>query len=214
MPGHFAVRGEQLRQVRAVRDRWGTSALVPCVTGMIWHSTHSPEDKEMKISAKWMAVLREHVRAESEHDIEALIGGMTSDCFNDVVGVPKPFVGPEQTAERYRRHWEGFPDFAVRVRRVLCADESCVVTENEWRGTHLGTFLGWPATGKPVRMRAIVVWHFKGDELWGETVFFDNASLLKQIGASIDVPQASGQMKPATFKLDDPPLIGHGQEFE
>src|SRR5262245_53574723 len=82
------------------------------------------------------------------------------------------------------------------------------------RGTHLVTFLGWPATGKPVRMRAIVIWHFKGDELWGETVFFDNASLLKQIGASIDVPQASGQMKPATFKLDDQPLIGHGQTFE
>jgi hypothetical protein len=63
-------------------------------------------------------------------------------------------------------------------------------------------------------MRAIVVWHFKGDELWGETVFFDNASLLRQIGASIDVPQASGQMKPVTFKLDDQPLIGHGQKFE
>ena len=73
---------------------------------------------------------------------------------------------------------------------------------------------GYALGGKPVRMRAIVVWHFKGDELWGETVFFDNASLLKQIGASIDVPQASGQMKPATFKLDDQPLIGHGQKFE
>ena len=81
------------------------------------------------------------------------------------------------------------------------------------RGTHLGTFLGWPATGKPVRMRAIVIWHFKGDELWGETVFFDNASLLKQIGASIDIPPPSGAMKPATFKLDDPPLIGHGEKF-
>jgi hypothetical protein len=64
----------------------------------------------MKVSAKRMAVLREHVRAESEHDMEALLSGMTPDCFNDVVGVPKPFVGPEQTAERYRRHWEGFPD--------------------------------------------------------------------------------------------------------
>ena len=168
----------------------------------------------MKVSAKRMAVLREHVRAESEHDMEALLSGMTPDCFNDVAGVPRPFVGREQTAERYRRHWEGFPDFAVRVRRILCADESCVVTENEWRGTHLGTFLGWPATGKPVRMRAIVVWRFKGDELWGETVFFDNASLLKQIGASIDVPQDSGQMNPATFKLDDQALIGHGQKFE
>jgi len=45
-------------------------------------------------------------------------------------------------------------------------------------------------------------------------VFFDNASLLKQIGASIDISSPSGAMKPATFKLDDPPLIGHGNRFE
>ena len=87
----------------------------------------------MKISAKRMAVLREHIRAESEHDMDALLAAMTPDCFNDFAGVPKPFVGREQTAERYRKHWEGFPDFTVRVRRVLCADESCVITENEWR---------------------------------------------------------------------------------
>jgi len=80
----------------------------------------------MKISAKRMAVLNDHIRAESAHDMDALLAGMTTDCFNDVVGVPKPFVGPEQTAERYRKHWEGFPDFTVRVRRVLCADENCV----------------------------------------------------------------------------------------
>ena len=123
---------------------------------------------------------------------------MTPDCFNDVTGAPEPFTGPAQTAERYRKHWEGLSDFTVRVRRILCADETCVVTENEWRGTHLRTFMGWPATGKPVRMRAIVVWHFKGDDLWGETIFFDNASLLQQIGASIEVPAAAGEMKPAT----------------
>jgi steroid delta-isomerase-like uncharacterized protein len=172
------------------------------------------KETRMQISAKRLETLREHIRAESEHDMETLIKGMTTDCFNDVAGSPKPFVGPEQTAERYRKHWEGFPDFSVRVRRVLCSDENTVVTENEWRGTHLGTFLGWPATGKPVRMRAIVVWHFKGDDLWCETVFFDNASLLKQIGATIDVPAPSGSMKPAIFKLDDPPLVGHGTPFE
>ena len=78
----------------------------------------------MKVSEKRMAVLRDHIRAESGHDMQALLAGMTSDCFNDVVGVAKPFVGPEQTAERYRKHWEGFPDFTVRVRRILCSDES------------------------------------------------------------------------------------------
>jgi steroid delta-isomerase-like uncharacterized protein len=174
---------------------------------------HDGSEQSMKISEKRMAVLREHIRAESEHDMGALLAGMTPDCFNDVVGVAKPFTGPQQTAERYRKHWEGFPDFTVRVRRILCADDSCVVTENEWRGTHLGTFLGWPATGKPVRMRAVVVWHFKGDDLWGETIFFDNASLLQQIGASIDIPRPTEGMKPASFKLDDPPLVGHGEKF-
>jgi steroid delta-isomerase-like uncharacterized protein len=168
----------------------------------------------MHISAKRMAILREHIHAESVHDMDALIGGMTSDCFNDVVGASEPFVGPKQTAERYRKHWEGFPDFTVQVRRILCADESCVVTENEWRGTHLGTFLGWPPTGKPVRMRALVVWHFKGDALWGETIFFDNASLFEQIGAQIEIPPATGAMEPAAFTLVDPPLLGHGKAFE
>ena len=168
----------------------------------------------MPISGERMAILREHVRAESEHDIDALVGGMTSDCFNDVVGVPEPFVGPAQTAERYRKHWAGFPDFTVRVCRILCADESCVVTENEWRGTHLGTFMGWPATGKPVVMRAVVLWHFKGDALWGETIFFDNASLLKQIGAQIEIPLPTGAKNPAAFILDNMPLLGHGEAFE
>jgi hypothetical protein len=76
----------------------------------------------MKISAKRMAVLREHIRAESEHDMDALLAGMTSDCFNDVAGVPKPFVGPEQTAERYRKHWEKiFPKiFISPLRTEFC----------------------------------------------------------------------------------------------
>jgi len=43
-------------------------------------------------------------------------------------------------------------------------------------------------------MRAIVVWHFKGDALWGETIFFDNASLLEQIGAQIEIPPVTGAM--------------------
>jgi steroid delta-isomerase-like uncharacterized protein len=110
---------------------------------------------------------------------------MTSNCFNDVACVPKPFVGPKKVAERYRKHWAGFPDFKVRVKRILAADKKCIVTENEWRGTHLGKFLGLNPTGKRVRVRALVAWHFKGNKLWGETVFFDMGSIQKQIGANV-----------------------------
>jgi hypothetical protein len=43
----------------------------------------------MPISAERVAILREHVHAESVHDIDALIGGMTPDCFNDIVGAAR-----------------------------------------------------------------------------------------------------------------------------
>jgi hypothetical protein len=50
----------------------------------------------MRVSAKRMAVLREHIRAESEHDMDALLGGITPGCFNDVVGAPNDhlYVAP------------------------------------------------------------------------------------------------------------------------
>src|SRR5215471_12658669 len=95
----------------------------------------------MKVSAKRMAVLREHVRAESEHDMEALLSGMTPDCFNDVVGVPKPFVGPEQTAERYRRHWEGFPDFACASAAFFVPTSLALSPRTSGGGLTLGRFL-------------------------------------------------------------------------
>jgi len=139
----------------------------------------------MRILKRRLAVLREHINAESSHDMRALLEGMTADCFNDVVCVSKPFVGPKRVAERYRNHWAGFPDFKVRVKRFLAADEKSIVTENEWRGTHLGKFLGLEPTGKRVRVRALVVWHFKGNKLWGETVFFDMGSIQKQLGIKV-----------------------------
>jgi len=142
----------------------------------------------MRIPKERLAALREHIKAESTHNMEELLAGMTSDCFNDVCVVPKPFVGPKKVAERYRKHWEGFPDFKVRVKRFLAADDKTVVTENEWRGTHLGEYLGLRPTGKSVRVRALVVWHFRGSKLWGETVFFDLGSIQKQIGAKVKTP--------------------------
>jgi len=143
----------------------------------------------MSLRSQRFAEIREHIKAESSHDMKALIDGMTRDCFNDVASVPKPFRGAKRVAERYRKHWAGFPDFKVRVKRLLAVGKDTIVTENEWSGTHLGQFLGYPPTGKHVKVRALVVWHFKGKRLWGETVFFDMGRVLKDIGARITIPR-------------------------
>jgi steroid delta-isomerase-like uncharacterized protein len=141
-----------------------------------------------------MVVLKEHIKAESAHDIAGVLHGFSAKCFNDIACMPKPFVGPKKVAERYRKHWRGFPDFKVRVRRLLAMDDNCIVTENEWTGTHRGIFMGLRPTGKRVRVRALVVWHFQGDKLLGETVFFDMGSIQKQIGARVTTPRRRKSM--------------------
>ena len=131
-----------------------------------------------------LALIREHVRLESVHDLEGLLDGMTEDAYTDVVCAPPRHVGKLGVAERYRGQWTGFPDFTVRIRRVVVVSAKTAVTENEWSGTHLGEFLGMPPTGKRVKVKTAVVWEFKGDKIKGETIYYDLATVLRQSSAA------------------------------
>ena len=128
-------------------------------------------------------VIREHILQESTQDLEGLLAGMTKDCICAVNISPKPFVGPKAVADRYLQQWRGFPDFKVRVRKIVAEGTHYVVTENEWRGTHRGPFFGIPPTGKKAKVRACVLWEFRGSRLRAETVYYDLATVLSQIGA-------------------------------
>ena len=128
-------------------------------------------------------VIREHIRQESTQDLKGLLAGMTRDCVCAVNISPKPFVGPKAVADRYLQQWRGFPDFKVRVRRIIAEGVNYVVTENEWRGTHRGPFFGFAPTGRRAKVRACVLWEFRGARLRAETVYFDLATVLSQVGA-------------------------------
>ena len=127
-------------------------------------------------------VIREHIRQESTQDLKGLLAGMTRDCVCAVNISPKPFVGPKAVADRYLQQWRGFPDFKVRVRRIVAEGTDYVVTENEWRGTHRGPFFGFAPTGKRAKVRACVLWEFRGSRLRAEYVYFDLATVLSQVG--------------------------------
>ncbi len=128
-------------------------------------------------------VIREHIEQESTQDLKGLLAGMTKDCVCAVNISPKPFRGPKAVADRYLQQWRGFPDFKVRVRRIVAEGDTYVVTENEWRGTHRGPFFGFAPTGKKAKVRACVLWEFRGAQLRSETVYYDLATVLSQLGA-------------------------------
>jgi steroid delta-isomerase-like uncharacterized protein len=137
-------------------------------------------------SARRDAIVREieqHLRAESTQDLDALLAGMTDDCYNLVVCDPSPlYQGPEQVARRYRGLWSAFPDLEVRLRRVVAIEGDAAVTEHTLSGTHRGSLFGVAPTGRKLTVDTCVVWEFVGTRVRGETVYFDLATLLRQAG--------------------------------
>ena len=132
------------------------------------------------------AIVREigqHLRAESEQDLDTLLAGMTHDCYNVVVCDPSLFYrGPEAVARRYRGLWAAFPDLEVRLRRVIAIEGDMAVTEHTLSGTHLGPLFGVAPSGRRLSVDTCVVWEFVGTRVRGETVYFDLATLLRQAG--------------------------------
>lgn len=128
--------------------------------------------------------IRSHLTAESTQDLEALLAGMTEDCYNLVICDPSPlYRGAEAVARRYRGLWTAFPDLGVELRRIVAVEGDMAVTEHTLSGTHGGPLFGIPPTRRRVQVETVVLWEFAGERIRGETVYFDLATMLRQVGA-------------------------------
>ncbi|MFC0862337.1 ester cyclase [Sphaerimonospora cavernae] len=130
-----------------------------------------------------VAEIHSHLAAENAQDLDELLDGMTEDCFNLVVPDPhRLYAGPEEVARRYRGLWATFPDLKVQMRRIISVQENIAVSEHTLSGTHGGSLFGVPATGRHVEVETAVVWDIVDGRIRGETVYFDLATMLRQVG--------------------------------
>jgi len=128
--------------------------------------------------------IERHLEAESTQNLSALLAGMTEDCYNLVLCDPSPlYQGPDAVARRYRGLWAALPDLQVRLRRIVAIDGDLAVTEHTLSGTQSGPLFGMAPTGRPVQVDTVVIWEFAGERIRGETVYFDLATMLRQVGA-------------------------------
>ena len=97
-------------------------------------------------------------------------------------GDPRP--GPEGQKEIARAFRTAFPDLSFEIDFII-ADGDFVAGRWTASGTHLGSWAGVEATGKPMRFSAINVFRFsdgKVVELWNHR---DDLGLMEQLGASV-----------------------------
>jgi steroid delta-isomerase-like uncharacterized protein len=137
---------------------------------------------------------------ETSTDIEERVRTLWNDAFNgraldllDAVTAPE-FVnhnalpgtppGPEGHRQVVERLWEAFPDARFEIEH-LARDGDTVICVGTMSGTHEGTLLGIPATGKKVEWRQCHMYRFDDS---GRAVVHDairdDVSLLRQFGAA------------------------------
>lgn len=93
-----------------------------------------------------------------------------------------PLTGPESLQGAVRVFREGFPDLTDTVDQLV-AEGNSVVVRSLWRGTHRGTFVGIPPTGKLVNITGINFFRVGADGMIVERFgSFDALGMMQQLG--------------------------------
>jgi carboxymethylenebutenolidase len=135
-----------------------------------------------------IALWEAHCRCEFEtRDADATMATMVREPYVNHIPTMTGGVGHEQLKRFYKYHFIGVnpPDFRLTpVSRTIGAD--CLVDEFIVCFTHT-TEMDWllpgvPPTGRAVEIPTVAIVKFEGDKLVHEHIYWDQASVLIQIG--------------------------------
>ena len=104
-------------------------------------------------------------------------------------GSPDP-LGSKAGEQLQTMSYSAFPDMHATIEDQI-AEGDAVVTRGTWHGTHQGTFMGIPPTGKQVTITGIMIQRYADGKLVEHRYEADNLGLLQQLGVVPPPGQAS-----------------------
>lgn len=145
-------------------------------------------------AARRLQRVEEHVRLENAHDLDGLMSTFGASGFY----ADEPWSEHHQGLDAVRAYYLGLlraaPDFRIEVLRRHATDEA-VVLEVRLGGTHLGAWRGLPGTGRRFDFPLCAVFTFdEQDRLAGERIYYDRASVLRQIGVFSEPDSLRGRV--------------------
>jgi steroid delta-isomerase-like uncharacterized protein len=125
-------------------------------------------------------VVRRYQEIYNSNDLDRLTDVLSEDLStpNIMPGIPK---GLEGAKAAHRIMIAGFPDYQTTIEDMV-AEGNKVAVRIRMTGTHTGTFMGIPPTGKQITFTGIYIVRIANGKIvehWGEE---DGVSLLQQLG--------------------------------
>jgi steroid delta-isomerase-like uncharacterized protein len=149
------------------------------------------------------ALVADHMESENVHEFDRTLETFAHPRY-EIVPTGDVFDGTEEVMRYYDETRKAFPDQRNQNVTMHHAEDS-VIVEFDLLGTHLGSFRGLPPTGRSFQCRTLAIFEFEGEKIVCERVYFDSATILRQLGVAHDPLKLTGRV--ATV-LNHPLTIG------
>jgi steroid delta-isomerase-like uncharacterized protein len=144
------------------------------------------------VREKREAIVIEHMESENLHRFDVTLETFDHPRY-ELIATGEVHDGPKEVAAYFEETRAAFPDQRNELLALHHADEA-VIAEAMLYGTHLGPFRGLPPTGREFEMRFCALFLFEDDRLVCERVYFDAATILRQLGIAHDPLSLRGRL--------------------
>jgi steroid delta-isomerase-like uncharacterized protein len=144
------------------------------------------------LRARREALVREHMESENVHDFDTTMRTFGHPRY-ELIATGETYDGEAQVARYYAETRAAFPDQRNELIALHHADDA-VIAEFVLLGTHLGPLRALPPTGRSFRCQMTALFLFEGEDLVCERVYFDQLTILRQLGLARDPRSALGRI--------------------
>lgn len=140
-------------------------------------------------------LFEQHRDAEAARDYEGILETFVEDCFLETHALGLRSEGRENVRRTYEEgYFAAFPDLAPDDVGSAFGDDVMVVW-GTLEGTSGGEWLGVPPSGKSFSVPFANVTPFRDGRMWGETIYFDLATLCEQAELPLDEIRAAAKQR-------------------
>jgi steroid delta-isomerase-like uncharacterized protein len=139
-------------------------------------------------------LVEEHVQAEIDHDLEAIMRTWGESPWFDDVAWEERSYGRDEVRAHYEELLTSFPDLDIEVHERHVTDEA-VILEVTVSGTHLGQWRDLPPLERKMASRVCAIYTFDDKGMLElERTYYDKAAVLEQLGIYQDPRKPLGKV--------------------
>ena len=145
------------------------------------------------IRKKREEIVREHMDSENRHEFDATLDTFEHPRY-ELIATGEVHDGAAAVAAYFEESRTAFPDQRNELIALHHSDDA-VLVEAIIRGTHEGPLRSLPPTGREYELRILAMFVFEEDRLLCERVYFDQLTVLEQLGIARSPMSLAGRVE-------------------